>query len=67
VNGPDPRQLLPHEFTLRDLQLIHEAIAGAPLARDTFRRAMEPQLTATGRLSYGTVGKPARLFTRKGK
>ncbi|MBH0116993.1 NUDIX hydrolase [Salinibacterium sp. NG253] len=61
---PDPAGLLEHPFTLRQLQQLHETIAGEPLMRDSFRRAMEPQLAATGELAAGTVGKPARLFAR---
>jgi len=59
---PDPAGLLEHPFTLRQLQQLHETIAGEPLMRDSFRRAMEPQLVATGDVAAGTVGKPARLF-----
>jgi 8-oxo-dGTP diphosphatase len=62
---PDPRALLPDPFTLRDLQQLHEVVAGTPLPRDTFRRTMERQLTPTGATVQGSVGKPARLFTRK--
>ena len=61
---PDPAGLLTESFTLRDLQLLHEGVAGAPLPRDTFRRAMEPLLRATGETVQGVVGKPARLFVR---
>jgi Uncharacterized conserved protein len=61
---PDPGRLLGAEFTLFELQRLHEAVAGAPLMRDTFRRAMERRLTATGGHRSGTVGKPARLFQR---
>ena len=61
---PDPAGLLPEPFTLRDLQLFHEGVAGTPLPRDTFRRAMEPLLRTTGDTVQGVVGKPARLFDR---
>ncbi|WP_157421721.1 NUDIX domain-containing protein [Agromyces sp. Leaf222] len=62
---PDPFGLLPEPtFTIRELHELHEAVAGHPLPRDTFRRLMEPQLTPTGSLARGTVGKPAREFTR---
>ncbi|GAB7190857.1 NUDIX domain-containing protein [Kineococcus sp. NUM-3379] len=61
---PDPGHLLSEPFTLRDLQLLHEAVAGGGLPRDTFRRRVEPLLRATGELTSGTVGKPARLFRR---
>lgn len=64
ADRPDPRALLPEPFTLRELQTLHEAIAGERLSRDAFRRRMEPQLTDTGELSRGTRGKPARLFRR---
>jgi len=61
---PDPSGLLSGPFTLRDLQSVHEAVAGEPLRRDTFRRTMEPQLRATGETLQGAVGKPPRLFAR---
>lgn len=64
ADRPDPRTLLPEPFTLRELQTLHEAIAGERLPRDAFRRRMEPQLTDTGELSRGARGKPARLFRR---
>ena len=62
--SPDPFRLLAEPFTLRDLQTLHEAVAGERLMRDSFRRRMEPQVTPTGDMARGTVGKPARLFTR---
>ncbi len=62
---PDPDQMLARTFTLRELRLLHEGIAGGALQRDTFRRAMEPQLKATGRLTSGAVGRPAELFRRR--
>lgn len=62
---PDPDALMPDEFTLRELQLLHEAVAGGPVRRDSFRRGMEPRLHAVGRMSFGTVGKPARLWRRR--
>tara|TARA_R110002124_G_scaffold94347_3_gene238296 strand:+ start:487 stop:1152 length:666 start_codon:yes stop_codon:yes gene_type:complete len=64
ASTPDPAGLLEHPFTLRQLQHLHETIAGEPLMRDSFRRAMEPRLAATGEFAAGTVGKPARLFVR---
>ena len=62
---PDPAGLLPEPFTLRDLQLLHEGVVGSAFPRDTFRRAMEPLLRATGETVQGVVGKPARLFARR--
>jgi ADP-ribose pyrophosphatase YjhB (NUDIX family) len=62
---PDPDRLLGDEFTLRELRLAHEAVAGQPLQRDAFRRTMEPQLVATGTTTTGTRGRPAELFRRR--
>ena len=64
---PDPDALMPDEFTLRELQLLHEAVAGEPVRRDSFRRGMEGRLQPAGRMSAGTVGKPARLWRRPEK
>ena len=61
---PDPCRLLGQEFTLYRLRKLHEAVLGESEtpAKDTFRRRMEGLVEATGRLSSGSVGKPARLF-----
>lgn len=61
---PDPGRLLGDEFTLRDLRLIHEVVAGKALQRDTFRRAMEPHLEPTDGVAAGGRGRPAALFRR---
>lgn len=64
LDKPDPDGVLSDEFTLRELRLAHEAIAGQPLQRDTFRRAMEPHLVATGITAVAGRGRPAELFRR---
>ncbi|MBO0907780.1 NUDIX hydrolase [Arthrobacter sunyaminii] len=64
VQTPDPAGLLPKPFTLKELRDLHEAVAGRPLMRDTFRRLMEPQLVGTGQMSDGTRGRPSRLWRR---
>ncbi|MGW0157842.1 NUDIX hydrolase [Mycobacterium sp. NPDC003323] len=61
---PDPDRLLGEAFTLRDLRLVHEALAGEALQRDTFRRAMEPHLIPTGERVAAGRGRPAELFRR---
>jgi hypothetical protein len=63
-DDPDPDGLLAAEFTLRELRLAHEAVAGRRLQRDWFRRTMEPRLEATGRIAAGAAGRPAELFRR---
>lgn len=62
--SPDPDRLLDETFSLRDLRLIHEAVAGHALQRDNFRRAMADQLEATGDFTAGGRGRPAELFRR---
>jgi ADP-ribose pyrophosphatase YjhB (NUDIX family) len=59
---PDPARLVPEPFTLLELRRIHEAVLGAPLQKDTFRRQMAPHLRELDDLSDGTVGRPARLY-----
>jgi len=63
--APDPRGLAGAEFTLLELQRVHEAIGGRALQKDTFRRRVLDDLDDTGQLSSGTVGKPARLYRRR--
>ena len=62
-------QLLPMEFTLRQLQEIHEAVRGEPLNKDSFRRRMlaSGMLEATGAREKDVSYRPAELyrFTRR--
>lgn len=62
--SPIGYELLPREFTLRDLRLIHEAILGRPLNKDAFRRRMllSGDLHATGRLEESVGHRPAELY-----
>jgi 8-oxo-dGTP diphosphatase len=62
---PDPDWLLGDKFTLRQLRLAHEAVGGAELQRDAFRRTMEPRLVPTGTTVAAGRGRPAELFRRK--
>lgn len=62
--APDPDHLLGEEFTLRELRLVHEAVAGDRLQRDNFRRSLGHLLTGTGVLVSRGPGRPAELFTR---
>jgi hypothetical protein len=61
---PDPDRLLSASFTLRELRLVQEAVAGRPLQKDTFRRRTEIGLMATGGMSAGTRGRRAERFRR---
>jgi 8-oxo-dGTP diphosphatase len=67
---PDPFDLVDGiepdgSFTLRELRLAHEAVAGHRLPPDSFRRTMRGLLEETGRMSIGRRGKPAELYRRR--
>lgn len=62
--APDPDRLLADEFTLRELRLVHQAVAGRVLQRDNFRRGLDHLLTGTGVPVSRGPGRPAELFTR---
>jgi hypothetical protein len=57
-------ELLPATFTLLRLQRVLEALAGARLHKQNFRRLVEKGglVEGTGLVEPGTVGRPAELF-----
>ena len=57
-------QLLPEEFTLRQLQEVHQAILGKPLNKDSFRRRQLASglLSATGHRETAVGHRPAELY-----
>lgn len=57
-------ELMPQAFTLSALQRAVEAIAGVPLHKQNFRRALERAdlVEGLGRLDADTGGRPAELF-----
>ena len=57
-------ELTAPEFTLSTLQRTVEAIIGAPLHKQNFRRALERAglVEGLGRMDAGTGGRPAELF-----
>ena len=57
-------QLMPEAFTLSALQRTVEAIAGVPLHKQNFRRALERAniVEGLGRVDADTGGRPAELF-----
>jgi hypothetical protein len=57
-------ELMPEAFTLSALQRAVEAIAGVPLHKQNFRRALERAelVEGLGRLEPDTGGRPAELF-----
>jgi hypothetical protein len=60
-------ELLPHEFTLLELQQTMEGLAGQSLHKPNFRRFIESQelVEETGRATSGLAGRPAKLFRFK--
>lgn len=56
-------ELLPEQFTLRQLQAVHETILQKRLNKDSFRRRMlsSGRLEPTGKLERG-LGRPAELY-----
>jgi 8-oxo-dGTP diphosphatase len=59
--------LLPEQFTLRQLQDVHEAILGTKLNKPAFRRRMLDRgwLNATGTREIGSSYRPAELFRHR--
>jgi hypothetical protein len=57
-------ELMPEAFTLSALQKAVEAVAGVPLHKQNFRRALERGglVEGLGRLDAETGGRPAELF-----
>jgi 8-oxo-dGTP diphosphatase len=57
-------QLLPAEFTLRALQDVHEAVRGAAVNKDSFRRRLlaTGYLEPTGAYERDTAHRPAELY-----
>lgn len=57
-------QLLPDEFTLRELQEVHETIRGEQLNKPSFRRRMldSGQIEPTGKYEQDVDHRPAELY-----
>jgi 8-oxo-dGTP diphosphatase len=56
--------LLPGKFTLRDLQVLYEAVLGEPLDRRNFRKkiAVKEWLQKTGEMEKSVLHRPGRLY-----
>jgi 8-oxo-dGTP diphosphatase len=65
--APVGYELLPTEFTLLDLQRIHEAILGVSVNKDSFRRRMlaSGELVSTGNRQTDVGHRPAALYRHK--
>ncbi|WP_066132098.1 NUDIX hydrolase [Bordetella ansorpii] len=61
-------ELMPAEFTLLQLQVAVEALAGRGLHKQNFRRLIEQQnlVEETGALAASSAGRPAKLFRFRG-
>jgi 8-oxo-dGTP diphosphatase len=62
-------ELLPEEFTLHQLQAVHETILGRRLNKDSFRRSMLDSrlLAATGRREAYVGHRPAEFYRFAGR
>ncbi|WP_421924717.1 NUDIX hydrolase [Maricaulis maris] len=62
-------ELLPHRFTLRELQEIHETILGHTLTKPAFRKKMIDRgfVRPTGKREKGKAFRPAELYERTNK
>ena len=55
---------LPAEFTVNELQNVHELLTGKTILAANFRRKILPFLTATRRMTGGEGHRPAIIYTR---
>lgn len=63
--APDPAAMLGEPFTMAELHRLHEAVLGATLRWDTFKRRMEPQLVeAEAPEDRVAVGRPPKFYLR---
>lgn len=62
-------QFLPPEFTLTDLQQVHEAIEMTELDKRNFRKwaTAQPYIQSTGRKTQGGAHRPAELYRANSK
>ena len=60
-------QLLPPEFTLRELQVVHEVVLGKEVNKDSFRRRMlaSGRIEPTGERERDVLHRPAELYRIK--
>ena len=55
---------LPAEFTINELQKVHELLTGTNILAANFRRKMLPLLLPTSRMTQGDGHRPAQIYTR---
>lgn len=65
-NAADPDRLLGDQFTIRQLQQIHDAVNGQVSHKDAFRRFVDDKIEATEDIDRSGPGRPAQLFRRRG-
>ncbi len=58
--------LLPLEFTLKELQLVYEAILGKKLIDSVFRRNIKDKVIKTDKVRYDGGHRPATLYRYQG-
>ena len=55
---------LPAEFTINELQKVHELLTGKEILQANFRRKMLPYLKETSKQTAGEGHRPAQIYTR---
>jgi 8-oxo-dGTP diphosphatase len=64
-NFADPDHLLGDDFTIRQLQQIHDAVNGQDSHKDAFRRFIDDKIEPTERIDRSGPGRPAQRYRRK--
>ena len=59
--------VMPKYFTLKELQLVYEAILNKKLLDPAFRRIIEPKVRKTDKVKTGGGHRPSVLFTYNDK
>ncbi|MDE6661233.1 MAG: NUDIX domain-containing protein, partial [Anaeroplasmataceae bacterium] len=57
--------MLPNEFTLKELQMVYEAILGKKLIDSVFRRTIKDKVVPTDQFKNDGGHRPSRLYTYK--
>jgi ADP-ribose pyrophosphatase YjhB (NUDIX family) len=64
-SAADPDRLLGDQFTIRQLQQIHDAVNGQVSHKDAFRRFVDDKIEPTEHIDRSGPGRPAQLYRRK--
>ena len=57
--------LVPEEFTLPQLQRVHELLLGQPLYKANFRKKIAGRIEETGKFTSGGKHRPSRIYRKR--